>query len=249
MSETHQNKENEETDFQRAWRIKKTLKPLIDQHIKQMKESVKDFEKSVGAIISKDGSAAVLEQLTDMFAGSVKELQQGEYIIMVRSDNGDVLLREMIQQSPEEAAPVSVDTEKCLENAKKTHAKLAERNLTAMEINKAESAEMVCLANNYFRIKWRECKTSLENLRIPYKEYITYIKDRSVLLDNYPDNWEQQLIQTLIWDAWIFTTHDNLVHTKPFSRGIEGWTGNMPIHPAVSQREDLDLRRYAKKGL
>ena len=108
---------------------------------------------------------------------------------------------------------------------------------------------MVCLASNYFRLKWRNSRISLEDLRIPFKEYITYIKERAALLDNYPDNWEQQLIQTLIWDAWVFTTHNGVIHAKPFSRGIKGWTSDMQIHPTVNQSEDLDLRRYAKKGL
>lgn len=247
MSETHQTEKFEETDFQRTWRIKKSLKPLIDQHIKEMKKSAEDFTKSVNAMISKDGNPAVLEQLEDMFASAVEELQQGDYVLLVRSDDGDVLLREMIQ-SPEEAAPVSTNTEKCLENAKKTHAELAKRGMKAMEINKAESAEMVCLAGNYFRMKWRGGTTSLEDIRIPYKEYIAYITKQSKLLDNYPDKWDELLVNTLVWDAWIFTMHDGVLHTKPFSRGIKGWTSDMPIHPTVNQSEDLDLRRYAKKG-
>ena len=92
MSETHQTEKIEETDFQRTWRIKKSLKPLIDQHIKEMKKSAEDFTKSVNAMISKDGNPAVLEQLEDMFASAVEELQQGDYVLLVRSDDGDVLL-------------------------------------------------------------------------------------------------------------------------------------------------------------
>ena len=246
--ETHDDKE-ELTDFQRTWRIKKSLAPLIEQHMEEMKQSAISFNNGCKSIISEYGDAAVLDHSRSMMTSSIQELNNGDYVLMIRSDNGDVLLKEMTtEKSPEEAAPVSVDTETCLENAKKTHSKLKERGIRAMEINKAESAEMVCLASNYFRLKWRGSRVSLEDLRIPFKEYITYVKERAALLDNYPDNWEQQLIQTLIWDAWVFTTHDGVIHAKPFSRGIKGWTSDMQVHPTVNQSEDLDLRRYAKKG-
>lgn len=249
MSETHQNKENELTDFQLQWRVIKPLETLIEQHIAEMRTSTAAFEASIKALIAENSDGIVLEHLTEMFESSIQELKKDEYVMMIRTDNGDVLLKEMGKKEPsEEAAPVSVDTETCLENAKKTHAELAERGITAMQIDKAESAEMVCLASNYFRRKWQSSKATLENLRIPFEEYVTYVKEKADLLDKYPDDWEEKLVQTLIWDAWVFTMHDGVMHAKPFSRGIDGWTGRMPVHPTVNQSEDLDLRRYAKKG-
>ena len=249
MSERHQTNEKELTDFQLKWRVIKPLETLIEQHIEEMKKSANAFTASIEAVIAENGDGVVLEHLVEMFQGSIEELRKDEYVLLIRTDNGDVLLKELTaKKSSEEVASVSVNTETCLENAKKTHAELAKKGIKAMEINKAESAEMVCLASNYFRRKWQGGSTTLENIRIPFEEYITYVKEKADLLDKYPDDWDQQLIQTLIWDAWVFTTHDGVMHAKPFSRGIDGWTGDMPVHPTVNQSEDLDLRRYAKKG-
>jgi hypothetical protein len=120
-----------------------------------------------------------------------------------------------------------------------------------MPIDTLEVAEMVCLCENYFRTQFsRHMHTSgtLESLRIPMKDYFTYVRDNAKKLENYPEHWVRQLINQLVSEAWIFGKESDHADwtMKPFSKGCIDFPKDQDEHPAVMQKGSIDLMQYCK---
>ena len=241
----------DETPFLKKHRIRKEVRQVVNSVMSEMKAQ-SDLLNDTLMSYGEDQQIASKILIAEIQVHA-ELLAKGDLILLTRS-TGEVFLREVKETEPAEDSPkketpqveTPVSTQKSLENFKKIYPTLQSRGGSPIAIDTVEGAEMVCLSNNYFRSQWVGSTTPLEDIRIPYTDYITYIKSRATLLDNYPSNWEETLIQNLMWEAWIFCEYDGVLYTKPFSRGIEGWNPNDPIHPAISDSQDLDLRYWAK---
>ena len=247
------NKNTDESPFQKKHRIKKELRTVVHSAISEMKTQSDRISETL-ASYDKEGQKIAVEILIVEIQSQAETLSKGDFVLLAKSTND--LLREVGEMTPaptedlpksvKKQAKAPVSTQTSLENFKEIYPTLKSRGGSPIAIDTVEGAEMVCLSNNYFRSIWTGGTTKLEDLRIPYTDYITYIKKEATLLDNYPSDWEETLIQNLMWEAWIFCEYGGVLYTKPFSRGIEGWNPNDPIHPTISDSADLDLRHWAK---
>lgn len=215
----------------------KTAADLLDEEIHKLIESDPDSTEMIGAMVK------------DLFKEQVS--QGKKYTFVVTSKLGYMLKNpeQNNQNILSNSTPKKVKKVKqtALENYKKNRSRIERDAGPPVKINEAGGAEMIQLASNYFRSVWAGGTTNLEDIRIPYKEYITYIEKNAIHLDSYPNNWQSRLVSTLIDDSWIFCIWDNVLHGTPFSAGYKGYTGNTR-NPLITQTEDLDLKRYAKRG-
>lgn len=215
----------------------KTAADLLDEEIHKLIESDPDSTEMVGAMVK------------DLFKEQVSHGKK--YTFVVTSKMGYMLKnpKQNNQNIPSNSTPKKVKKvkETAIENFKKNRSRIERDAGSPVKINEAGGAEMIQLASNYFRSIWVGGTTNLEDIRIPYREYITYIEKNAIHLDSYPNNWQSRLVSTLINDSWIFCIWDNVLHGTPFSAGYKGYTGKTR-HPLITQKEDLDLKRYAKRG-
>ena len=115
--------------------------------------------------------------------------------------------------------------------------------------NKAD-VEIMLNCINCFKEKYEEEKMNggdLGSLVLTYNECLKYIKENKEKKTRFPKNWEENLLKSLLDDAWILgKSPDGDTTVKPFSKGVEGWVTGDKLHPTAIGDWPIRITKYMK---
>lgn len=242
-------KEKEQHD---AWIIKmieKKIEPFIEAWVESAKIEAKKIHKQVESV--KESFPDYEKQISEI-AG--KLLQQyiasgdNESYNLIAVKNKSAAVRP-VETDSNSLPPTKADekAETSIENFARNRKELLSKAGRMINPDTLLGAEMCCLVSNYFRSQWKGSTTKLEDIRIPYTQYIQYVIREANYHSEYPENWDKRLMATLILEeGWMFCKWNSVLHLKPISgKGQLVDVKFNHTHPVLSQKEDLDYRLYA----
>ncbi len=235
-----------------AWTIKmieKKIEPFIAAWVESAKIEAKKIREQKGLV--KKNFPDYHKQIDQMMNRLVKQyIASGDdetyTLIHVKDKSATV---KPVETDSNSLPPTKADekAETSIENFARNRKELLSKAGRMINPDTLLGAEMCCLVSNYFRSQWKGSTTKLEDIRIPYTQYLQYVIKEANHHSEYPENWDKRLMATLILEeGWMFCNWNNVLHLKPISG--KGQLVNVKInhtHPVLSQKEDLDYRLYA----
>ena len=222
--------------FVKAWvESAKIEAKKIHKQMESVKKTFPDYDKQRNEIVSR-----LLEQY--IATGD----NESYNLIAVRNKSVRLI---PVETDSNSLPPMKADekAETSIENFARNRKELLSKAGRMIDPDTLIGAEMCCLVSNYFRSQWAGSTTKLEDIRIPYNQYIQYVSKEAKYHSEYPENWDKRLMATLILEeCWMFCKWNNVLHLKPISgKGQLVDVKFNHTHPVLSQKEDLDYRLYA----